>query len=77
MSDFVPLIADEPQELSSKKATDSAPDVILHTTDGAKIHAHRKVLARESSYFDAMFNSSFIEKDQKDINIQVMLFSQF
>ena len=51
-----------------KKVTD--PDVVL-ICDGEEISCHRAVLAKASSYFSAMFSSSFAEKDEKFITIRV------
>jgi hypothetical protein len=53
---------------TTKKVTD--PDVVL-LCDGEEISCHRAVLAKASSYFSAMFSSSFAEKDKKFITIKV------
>ena len=47
------------------------PDVTLFTEDDVRITCHRHILAKQSHYFDAMFNSHFIEKDKKDVEIKV------
>lgn len=64
------------REISSeaipKKITDSAPDVIL-LCGGERISCHRAILSKASSYFSAMFNSSFAEKDEPLITIKVFL----
>jgi len=46
------------------------PDVTLFTEDDVRITCHRHILAKQSHYFDAMFNSHFIEKDKKDVEIK-------
>jgi uncharacterized protein YfiM (DUF2279 family) len=55
---------------STKKVTGTAPDVVL-LCEGERISCHRAVLAKASSYFSAMFSSSFAEKDERSITIKV------
>ena len=43
----------------------------LVTEDGNQIACHRRVLAEESCYFRTMFNSDFVEKEQRCITIKV------
>ena len=57
--------------INTKRSSASAPDVVLCASDGEKVYCHKYLLANESPYFFAMFNSSFIEKDQHNIIIQV------
>ena len=57
-------------DATPKKATDTAPDVVL-ICGGERISCHRVVLSKASSYFSAMFNSSFAEKDEPSVTIQV------
>ncbi|XP_046645751.1 kelch-like protein 40b isoform X1 [Daphnia pulicaria] len=54
---------------STKKVTGTAPDVVL-LCEGERISCHRAVLAKASSYFSAMFSSSFAEKDERSITIK-------
>lgn len=42
----------------------------LVTEDGNQIACHRRVLAEESCYFRTMFNSDFVEKEQRCITIK-------
>ncbi len=58
------------ENASTKKVTGTAPDVVL-LCEGERISCHRAVLAKASSYFSAMFSSSFAEKDERSITIKV------
>lgn len=58
------------ENVSTKKVTGTAPDVVL-LCEGERISCHRAVLAKASSYFSAMFSSSFAEKDERSITIKV------
>ncbi len=61
-------------EIVPKKVRDTPPDVVL-LCGGERISCHRAVLAKASSYFNAMFSSNFSEKDEPLITIQVCYFS--
>jgi hypothetical protein len=54
----------------TKKVTNTAPDVVL-LCEGERISCYRAVLAKKSSYFSAMFSSSFAEKDDWSITIKM------
>jgi len=52
-------------------------DVILKTSDGNEIYAHKSILASASEYFEKMFGGGFQESTQdvieiKDISIDVL-----
>jgi hypothetical protein len=64
------LLSNEITPRTTKKVTDTAPDVVL-LCEGERISCHKAVLAKASSYFSAMFCSSFAEKDEKFITIKV------
>lgn len=70
MSDKPMHSSDSSSELTKKKVTDNPPDVVL-LCEGERISCHREILANASSYFSAMFNSSFAEKDEPVITIHV------
>lgn len=59
-------------EVFPKKVTGTAPDVVL-LCGGERISCHRAVLSKASSYFSAMFNSSFAEKNEPFVTIKVNL----
>ncbi len=60
------------ENMSTKQFTGTTPDVVL-LCEGERISCHRAVLAKASSYFNAMFSSSFAENDERFITIKVCI----